>query len=100
MKHASRQPRLQVLPPSGKNPRSVERFGIYMAIGMFLLGVYGQYAGRGAGIDLVPSRPGKTPVFEFQHLSANPAERTASAGEKPRQDKHANERDEPVGIRL
>ncbi|QEY62674.1 hypothetical protein FXN65_11525 [Metapseudomonas lalkuanensis] len=84
----SHSPKLQVLhQPSGKNPRSVERIAIFMVIGMFLLGVYGQYSGRGPGSAPAQSRPATTPVFEFQRLSANPAERTASSGQQRRQER-------------
>lgn len=87
MKRESQSPKLQVLhQPSGKNPRLVERAAIFMAIGVFMLGVYGQYSGRGPGADLAKAKPIKMPVFEFQRLSANPAERTASSSQQPRQE--------------
>jgi hypothetical protein len=87
MKHQSQSPKLQVLhQPSGKNPKVVERVAIFMVIGVFMLGVYGQYSGRGPGIEVAKSKPVKMPVFEFQRLSANPAERTASSGQRPPQD--------------
>lgn len=83
MKPEASQPKLQVLhQPSGKSPRFVERAAIFMVIGMFMLGVYGQYSGRGPGPDPSHSKPVKTPVFEFQRLSANPAERTAASGQQ------------------
>ncbi|MCY1259283.1 hypothetical protein D9M68_322720 [compost metagenome] len=89
MMRRSHSPKLQVLhQPSGKNPRSVERIAIFMVIGMFMLGVYGQYSGRGPGSAPAQSRPSTTPVFEFQRLSANPAERTASSDQRTRQDDH------------
>ncbi|MDH4584424.1 hypothetical protein E8F20_21425 [Pseudomonas sp. BN415] len=92
MKRASRSPRLQVLhQPSGKNPRSIERAAIFMVIGMFMLGVYGQYAGQGPGSVALRSKPAKTPVFEFQRLSANPAERTASSGQRPQESRTGQE---------
>jgi hypothetical protein len=92
MMRQSHSPKLQVLhQPSGKNPRSVERVAIFMVIGMFMLGVYGQYSGRGPGSPPAQSRPTTTPVFEFQRLSANPAERTASSGQQPRQDNRSRQ---------
>ncbi|AOE85269.1 hypothetical protein [Pseudomonas sp. TCU-HL1] len=90
MKHDASQPKLQVLhQPSGKSPRSVERVAIFMVISMFMLGVYGQYAGRGPGTVALQGKPAKPPVFEFQRLSGNPAERTADSGQRPRQDNRA-----------
>ncbi|MCO6058075.1 hypothetical protein NG726_15570 [Pseudomonas sp. MOB-449] len=87
MKQVTSQPKLQVLhQPSGKSPRSIERVAIFMVIGMFMLGVYAQYAGRGPGSVAVQGKPVKTPVFEFQRLSGNPAERTASSSQPPRQE--------------
>ncbi|MDH4566409.1 hypothetical protein E8E95_06945 [Pseudomonas sp. BN414] len=87
MKHQSHSPKLQVLhQPSGKNPRVVERVAIFLVIGVFMLGVYGQYSGRGPGTELAKTKPVKIPVFEFQRLSANPAERTAASGQSSRQD--------------
>ncbi|NWL77030.1 hypothetical protein DM872_09215 [Pseudomonas taiwanensis] len=86
MKHQSHSPKLQVLhQPSGKNPRVVERVAIFLVIGVFMLGVYGQYSGRGPGSELAKTKPVKMPVFEFQRLSANPAERTASSGQPSKQ---------------
>lgn len=86
MKRETPSPRLHVLhQPSGKSPRSIERVAIFMAIGMFMLGVYGQYSGRGPGTAPAQDKPVKMPVFEFQRLSANPAERTASSGQRPQQ---------------
>ncbi|MCY1549860.1 hypothetical protein D9M68_860620 [compost metagenome] len=56
-----------------------------MLMGMFMLGVYGQYSSHGSGATPPQSKPASTPVFEFQRLSANPAERTASSGQRPQQ---------------
>lgn len=86
MKRPAHSPKLQVLQqPAGKNPKAVERVAVFMVIGMFMLGVYGQYSGRGPGAEPAQSRPVKLPEFEFQRLGANPAERTAASGERPAQ---------------
>ncbi|WP_271411972.1 hypothetical protein [Pseudomonas sp. Q1-7] len=99
MKPLSRAPKLQVLhQPSGKSPRSVERAAILMLIGMFTLGVYGQYSGRGPGNVPVQGKPVNTPVFEFQRLSANSAERTAAAGQSRQERRPDQER--PARLRL
>ncbi|MFC5699444.1 hypothetical protein ACFPU0_28405 [Pseudomonas sp. GCM10022186] len=100
MKRVASQPRLQVLhQPAGKSPRSVERVAIFMVIGMFMLGVYGQYSGRGPGATAMPSRPAKTPVFEFQRLSGNPAERTAASGQRPQRESRSGQ-GQPARVQL
>lgn len=99
MKPLSRAPRLQVLhQPSAKSPRSLERAAIFMLIGMFTLGVYGQYSGRGPGNAPVHRTPVKTPVFEYQRLSANSAERTAAAGQSQQERRPDQER--PARLQL
>ncbi|WAG76821.1 hypothetical protein LMK08_15690 [Metapseudomonas furukawaii] len=99
MKRASNPPRLQVATPSGKNPRRLERFGVYMVIGMFALGVYGQYAGRGTQVPQPPQPPAK-PVYEFQHIGGSSADRTASTDRQKRRDGQEPGYDKTVGIRL
>lgn len=51
--------------PPRKDMRSLQRFGFCMLFGMLLLGIYGQYAGRGPG-DSRPVLRQQAPVVHFE----------------------------------
>lgn len=51
--------------PPRKDSRSLQRLGICMLFGVLLLGIYGQYAGRGPG-DSRPVLRQQAPEFHFE----------------------------------
>jgi hypothetical protein len=51
--------------PPRKDSRSLQRFGLCMLFGVLLLGIYGQYAGRGPG-DSRPVLRQQAPVVHFE----------------------------------
>jgi hypothetical protein len=51
--------------PPRNDSRSIQRLGICMFFGVLLLGIYGQYAGRGPG-DSRPVLRQQAPVFHFE----------------------------------